>query len=71
MEMRPATHNEIVGILGAINDHKIAEIEAIGATPAQLGEVALWLAQRSSVTGELRRPLVGTAAQIYRIVARN
>lgn len=69
MEMRPATHNEIVGLLGAIEDDKIAEIEAIGATRAQLGEVAAWLAQKSPVREDPRKPLIGTAAEVYKIVA--
>lgn len=70
MSAKPITHEDVVQLFRELDDHKIAEILATGATPEELEEAAMWAANEGEVMGELRRPLSGVVAQIYEIVTR-
>ena len=47
---------------------RIVEIIASGATEPELLEAAAHLAQETDVMGELERPLLGRALQIYNLL---
>ena len=67
--MKPA-YDEIKRLLGDIDDHTIAEIEASGITLSELEEVAAHLADQTDVMGGLRRPLTGAALAVFEILQR-
>jgi hypothetical protein len=62
------THDEIMRILGPIDDAKASAILAAGASLQDLEEAAQWVAGESDVMGELERPLTGVAAEVYDIL---
>ncbi len=53
---------------GPVTDQVVVDILEVGASFAELDEVALRLAQEDDVLGEMRRPLTGAAAQVYDIL---
>ena len=59
---------QIAHILGDISDEKAAAILRTGATQRDLEEVVVWTAGEDDVMGELKRRLVGIAAEIYEIL---
>ncbi len=61
---------DVVRMFGDIEDHKIVEILATGASASELEEAAAYLVREDDVMGELRRPLTGRAARVYEIVHR-
>lgn len=65
------TREEIIRLFGQIDDQKIVEILAHEPTGEQLEEVSMWLAEQSAVMGELRKPLTGTAGDIYNIIVKD
>lgn len=65
------TSDDIRRLLGQIDAHKVAEIQASGATLAELEEVAAHLALETDVMGELERPLTGRARTIYELLRRD
>ena len=67
--MKP-TYDDIKRLLGTLDDHAIAEIEATGATMTELEEVAALLAQETDVMGDLRRTLSGRAATVYNLLRK-
>lgn len=66
--MSRVTRDEIIEIVGRINDFRIAEIIATGATAAEVTEAFTWLSGDEHLGGDLERPLSGTVAQIYEIL---
>jgi hypothetical protein len=68
-ETRPG-RDDVVRLVGDIEDHKIVEILATGATHTELEGAAAYILREDDVMGELRRPLSGRAAQVYEIVSR-
>jgi hypothetical protein len=69
MPAEPITREDIVRVLGALDDVKIVAILALRPTQEELEEAAMWLASEDDVMGKMRRPLSGTVAEIYDIVA--
>ena len=67
--MKP-TSEDIRRLLGALDDHVVAEIENSGATMAELEEVAVHLAQETDVAADMRRSLTGRARKIYALLQR-
>lgn len=63
-----ALHDDVVRLLGPMDDGKCVAIIATGATIKDLEEVAVWLAGEDDVMGELERPLVGVAGQVYELL---
>ncbi|MCL5776840.1 hypothetical protein M1105_07555 [Limibaculum sp. FT325] len=66
-----ATRDDLMRLFGDIDEHKLAEIAASGATLAELEEVAAHLAAQTDVMGELERPLTGRALRIYELLRRD
>ncbi|GIK98386.1 MAG: hypothetical protein BroJett029_25950 [Alphaproteobacteria bacterium] len=66
--MSRVTREEIIDIVGRINDFRIAEIIATGATAAEVTEAFTWLTADEHLSGDLGKPLSGTVAQVYEIL---
>jgi hypothetical protein len=66
--MAAVTHDQVLEIVGRINDTRIAEIIATGATPAQVTEAFAWLSEDEYLGGELEKPLSGVVQQVYDIL---
>lgn len=64
------TRDEVKRIFGDISDHMVVEIEASGASLAELQEVAAHLAQETDVMGEMERPLTGRALALFDALRR-
>lgn len=61
----PLTRAEIAALVGDVDDATMAAILAIEPSRAELDEALAWAAGEDDVMGEMERPLVGKAAQIY------
>jgi hypothetical protein len=66
--MTAVTHDQVIEIVGRINDTRIAEIIATGATAAQVTEAFAWLSEDEYLGGELEKPLSGVVQQVYDIL---
>jgi len=66
--MSRVTREEIIDIVGRINDFRIAEIIATGATAAEVMEAFTWMTADEHLAGDLGKPLSGTVAQVYDIL---
>ena len=69
--MSKLTQEDIVAIVGPLDDFRIAEIIATGATPAELTEAFGWLTRNGEMGEALRHSLSGTVAKIYDILKRD
>ena len=69
--MARITSEQVIGIVGELDDHRVAEIVATGATPAQVTEAFEWLNRGGEMGEELHRSLHGTVAQVYDILKRD
>ena len=67
--MADLTRERVVKIVGRLDDGRIAEIIATGATPAELMEAFTWLSSDEYLGGELEHSLRGRVAQLYEILA--
>lgn len=65
---RPLTHDDVVMLVGDLDDEAIVEIIASGATVRDLDEAIAWAESESDVMGELERRLAEPAASVYRIL---
>lgn len=65
---RPATRSEIIEIAGSLEDKSIADIEATGATPAEVLEAFARIDQEDDFAAETFKPLSGRVAQVYDIL---
>lgn len=65
---RPATRSEIIEIAGSLDDEAIAEIEATGATAAEVLEAFTRIDQEDDFSAETFKPLSGRVAQVYDIL---
>lgn len=66
--MANVSREQVIEIVGRINDTRVAEIIATGATPAQVTEAFAWLSEDEYLGGELEKPLSGVVAQVYEIL---
>ncbi len=71
MVAKSITREDIVHLFGDIDDLRITEILATGATYEQLEEAAMWVANEDDVAGKLRKPLSGVVSEIYEIITRD
>ncbi len=62
------THDEVVALVGDLEDDAIAEIIATGATARDLDEAIAWAESESDVMGELERRMGEATTTIYRIL---
>ena len=61
-------HDEVVRLVGDLEDAKVAEILAIAPTREELEEAVAWAESESDVMGELEKSLSGSAARVYEIL---
>ncbi len=66
--MPPLTHDEVAHAVGDIDDVKLAEIIATGATLEELEEAVTWASVINRIGKDLERPLAGVVAEIYDIL---
>jgi len=69
--MKKLSRDEIAAIVGPLDDARIAEIIATGATPAELTEAFGWLTRNGEMGAQLRHSLHGTVARLYEILKRD
>jgi hypothetical protein len=65
---RPASAEEIIEILGRLEDALLMRIVATGATPAEVLEGFTWAMADDRVAAELHRRPRGAAAAVYDIL---
>lgn len=63
------TADQVLALCGDILDWKVAAIIATGASTRELEEAIAWAAGDNDVMLEERRPLAGTPALVYDILA--
>ena len=63
------THDEVIEIVGPLDDFRVAEIIATGATAAELLEAFERVSSAADLGAELERPLSGTVAQLFEILS--
>ncbi len=61
-------HDDVVQLVGDLEDAKVAEILAISPTLEELEEAVAWAEAESDVMGELEKSLSGPAARVYEIL---
>lgn len=61
-------HDDIVRIVGELEDSKIAAILALAPTVREVEAAVLWAEAESDVVDELGHPLTGATARIYEIL---
>jgi len=68
MAMNDITHDRIVEIVGDIEDIRVAEILATGASEDEIEEAAHWASGMSQPGKTVEHNLVGLAARVYDIL---
>jgi hypothetical protein len=66
--LRRLTHDDVAALVGDLEDAKIAEILALGATARDLDEAIAWAEAESDVMGEFEKRLGEPAVSVYRIL---
>lgn len=66
-----ATQDDVRSILGDVDDATTLEILGLNPTVADLEEAVMWASGSGDVLGKQGRPLAGTAAQVFDILARD
>ncbi|MDH3701930.1 MAG: hypothetical protein OEU46_11490 [Alphaproteobacteria bacterium] len=61
-------HDDVVRLVGDLEDAKVAEILAIAPTLEELEEAVAWAEAESDVMGESGKSLSGAAARVYEIL---
>lgn len=64
----PLRRREILEIAGTIEDAKVAAIEALGATRAELEQARAWASGQNDVMGKEHRALSGRIAELFEIL---
>lgn len=67
-ESRPATRDEIVDIVGPLDDAVLMRILETRASPAEVLEAFAWSSADDAIGTELERRPRGAAAQVYEIL---
>lgn len=62
------THDQVLALVGDLEDAKIAEILRTGATARDLDEAIAWAESESDVMGEMEKRLGEPASHVYRIL---
>ncbi len=62
------THEQVVGVAGRIDDVRVAEIIATGATIEELEEAVAWASGESDVMGDLRLRASPVVGEVYEIL---
>jgi hypothetical protein len=61
-------HDDIVRIVGDLEDSKVAAILALAPTAQEVEAAVLWAEAESDVVDELEQPLSGATALVYEIL---
>ncbi len=64
----PLVRDDVIGVVGQIDDDKIAGIIATGATMEQLVEAYAWTADETDALADAEKSLSGTVAEVYDIL---
>lgn len=67
--MTRLTHQDIIDIVGALDDARMAEIIETGASPAELMEAYTWLASDDMLADRLHREPHGMVARLCEILS--
>lgn len=65
---RPATRDEIIEIVGALDDDVLLQILATGATAAEVLEAFTWASADDAIGTEIERGPRGTVTRVYEIL---
>ena len=68
MMTRPLSHEDVTGVVGALDDDKIAAIIATGATMEDLVEAYAWASDETDALADSEKSLSGTVAEVYDIL---
>lgn len=68
--MTKLTREDVIAIVGPLDDARIAQIIDIGATAAEVTEAFARLS-RTGTMGELHRQMHGTVAQVYDLLRQD
>ena len=66
--MSTLTRDQVIDVAGPLDDIKVAEIIATGATLEELEEAVAWANGDNAPDEELGHPLAGRVARIYEIL---
>jgi hypothetical protein len=66
-----ATRDDVLRILGDIDERKLLDIFALRPTVAEVEQAAIWIVGNGDVIAKDGRPLSGTPADIVEIVTAN
>ena len=69
--MTKLSRDDVIAIVGTLDDDRIAEIIATGASAAELTEAFTWLSQNGEAGARLGHSLSGTVARLYEILKRD
>ena len=62
------THDDLLRIVGDIDEREALEILALNPTIAEIEEAAVWAVGDGDVLAKTGRPLTGIAAEIFEIL---
>ncbi|MDA8230246.1 MAG: hypothetical protein M0006_02795 [Magnetospirillum sp.] len=65
---QPLSHEDVTGVVGALDDDKIAAIIATGATMEDLVEAYAWASDETDALADSEKSLSGTVAEVYDIL---
>ncbi len=66
---QPLTHDEVISIVGPLDDGRVAAIIETGANAEQLTEAFTWLTSDETLGPDPEHRLGATVAQVYEILA--
>ncbi len=64
----PLTHDQVIGVVGQIDDDKIADIIATGATLEEVVEAFAWASDETDALADAERSLAGRVAAVYDVL---
>jgi hypothetical protein len=66
----PLTRNDVIRMLGPVDDQTIAQVIGVGATPEELTEAHAWLVNNESMMNAGRPLATGRVSQLIEILER-
>lgn len=64
----PLTHDQVVAVVGEIDDGKIVDIIATGATLEELVEAFAWASDETDALADAEKSLSGRVAAVYDVL---
>ena len=68
MKQNALTRDDVIGVVGTLDDHLVVEIIDTGATIGELTEAWEWLSADDVMGRQLRHQLAGNVARIVEIL---